>query len=476
MPRSAVARNSFKTLGGQWVRYALQIIALILFSRLLQPSDYGILAMATAITSVAFLIGDFGLSLAAIQAEEVSVDQRSALFWTNCALGAGVSVLVLVSAPAVSYFYGNAAVGPVVALLSSTFLLNGLAVQYRVELTREGRFGWLAAIDVLAQAVGMLTGLFCILAGLAYWSLVWMQVVIALVPLILVVATAHWRPGWPRRTGGMKSFLSFGSFTFGTQVVNYLTSNLDSILLGRYGSATSLGLYNRAFQFAFTPIQQVASPLTRVFLPGLATAARSGQNFATRIARIQTVLSYSLGSLLSFLCVGAPFAIPIVLGKSWVETVPMLQVLAVAALFQVFGYPFYWALLAMGRTRALFMAELYPRILMLAALLFAAQVGPIPVAMVVAGGQFAILISLVVVTLWSVRQPVLFFALLRPSVLLTAATAGGLCATLFVQSSLSWQYPFIAVLLWLVVVALALTIPSVRRDILTLLLVARKPA
>ena len=61
--------NALLALSGQWGRYALQLLALVVFSRLLSPADFGLVAMVTGVVGIAYVIGDFGLSLAALQAE-----------------------------------------------------------------------------------------------------------------------------------------------------------------------------------------------------------------------------------------------------------------------------------------------------------------------------------------------------------------------------------------------------------------------
>lgn len=469
----SVARDSAKTLGGQWTRYLLQIVALVLFSRLLTPTDYGIVTMATAVTSVAFVVGDFGLSLAAIQAPTLSDAHRSALFWVNTTLGIVIAGVVLASSHLVGEFYGNSAVSGVVALLSVSFVLSGISVQYRVELTRLGRFGLLAGQDVAAQFVGMVVGFVCILCGLQYWSLVWMQLTIALVPVIVMVCVVPWRPGRPRLTEGLRPFMTFGAYTFGTQVINYMSANLDSILLGRASGASALGLYNRAYQFAFTPIQQVASPLTRVFLPSLAAVARNGKALGEQVGRVQVVLVYALGAVLALLFVEAPVALPWILGSDWVGAVGLLQVLSVAALLQVCGYPFYWALLALGKTRVLFWTELGPRVVMLVGLVLAAPRGAFVVALVVCGGQLLVLVALAAATIPAMTHGGLIGCLLRPVIVLTAASAVAVAAHPFIESFDQFSQVVVLALIWAAVFGCFLLVRSIRRDIVAITDVGR---
>lgn len=89
--------NALLALGGQWGgRYAIQLLALVVFSRLLSPpADFGLVAMVTGVAGIAYAIGDFGLSLAALQAEQLNAPpQRTNLFWFNSGIGLVVAAAV----------------------------------------------------------------------------------------------------------------------------------------------------------------------------------------------------------------------------------------------------------------------------------------------------------------------------------------------------------------------------------------------
>lgn len=79
----SAARGGFVTLVGQGAKFAVQLTGLAVLSRLLSPADFGLVAMVTVIISIADLFRDFGLSTAAIQAENLNDRQRNNLFWSG---------------------------------------------------------------------------------------------------------------------------------------------------------------------------------------------------------------------------------------------------------------------------------------------------------------------------------------------------------------------------------------------------------
>ena len=91
---TTAARGSAITLGGQWVKFLIQFTSIAVLARVLSPDDFGKMAMVMAVVGAATVIGDFGLSLASVQASEISENQRSNLFWINTAIGLLLTVLV----------------------------------------------------------------------------------------------------------------------------------------------------------------------------------------------------------------------------------------------------------------------------------------------------------------------------------------------------------------------------------------------
>src|SRR5690606_29437717 len=76
------------TLAAQGVKLVLQIGSIAIMARLLQPQDFGLIAMVTVFTGFALLFMEGGLSMATIQREQITHAQVSNLFWINGGMGA----------------------------------------------------------------------------------------------------------------------------------------------------------------------------------------------------------------------------------------------------------------------------------------------------------------------------------------------------------------------------------------------------
>src|SRR5258708_1186512 len=98
-------RGGVAKIFSQVATLILRTGSLMIMARLLDPKDFGLVGMVTAVIGVFSVFRDFGLSTATIQRTNVSDEQMSTLFWVNVLVGLGLAVLTAGMAPLVVRFY-----------------------------------------------------------------------------------------------------------------------------------------------------------------------------------------------------------------------------------------------------------------------------------------------------------------------------------------------------------------------------------
>jgi O-antigen/teichoic acid export membrane protein len=427
---SIVARGALVTLLGQWAKFMVQIVSIAALSRLLGPEVLGKYAMIIAVAGIATVISDFGLSLAAIREKNLTQNQQSNLFWLNVAVGAIATCVVYLSAGLTAAIYGDESLVPVVQLLACIFVLNGLAAQFRAWHNRKLRFRVLAVADVTSQLGGLFVGVLAAASGFGVWSLAWQQIAAAAIALVIPVAAARWWPSLPSRHDPFLHIVSFGTSTTITQVMNYASSNVDSVMIGRIWGASTVGVYSRAFQLFALPLQQLAAPITRVALPVLA-AAESHDQFRRRLIRGHRALSYVLLGAIAYLAGAAEPIVNLLLGPGWSDASTYLRILAIGGVFQALGYVYYWACLAKAKMRTLMLCEAGGRTVMVSLIVLLVSLGPAYVALGYTLGLFSIWIftSLLAGRAVGVSPRAVTRAALRPTAIMLVAAVVAHCAS-----------------------------------------------
>lgn len=344
---SSAARGSAITLAFQAIRLAVMFGSLFVLARLVAPESFGLMAMVTAIVGVAEIFRDFGLSMAALQAKDLTRAQKSNLWWINCGIGLLLTAIVFALAHPIAAFYGEPSLIPIVQVISITFLLGGASTQFRVQINRGLRFVALSITDVVPYFLSAVIAIVLAVTTGSIWALVAQQVGTAVFGLILAVALARWWPGLPRRAD-MSSLLRFGVSLAATQVIAYATRHVDSIAIGRVWGADVLGAYDRAYQLMVLPVNQINTPLSRVAVPVLARLSGEKARLLAYVRRAQLVALYVTATIFTLLTALGPQIVLLLLGPDWGAAGTLVSLLAIGGVFRALVQVCFWIYMSQG--------------------------------------------------------------------------------------------------------------------------------
>jgi PST family polysaccharide transporter len=469
---TTAAKGAMVTLSLQTARFIVQLSGLVILGRLIGPSEFGLVAMVTAIIGIGDILREFGLVPAAIQARVLTQQQRANLFWLCSGLGVLVALLACAASPLIANLYRDDRLIEITLILSLTFVFNGVQAQYQAGLAREMRFAALSITDLCAQSIGLSVAVASALQGFGYWALVAQLVSQSFALLVLRILASRWMPGLPNRLGGLGRQLAFGKNLVLTQSLVYASSNVDSLIVGSGFGASQLGFYNRGFQILMMPLNQILTPLTTVALPVLSRVSDQRRRFNKYLQSAQIVIAYPVVLLFSGMAAAAHPLIRLIFGDQWSPSAVIFQILSVGGIFQAIGYVGYWIFLARGLTKSHFRFSLLSRSVLILSIMAGSAFGPLGVA---AGYAIGVTINWPLGLMWlgraaGVRVKVLFLGGLR-AVLLGVLCAGAASAVeLTVPPTNDLLSIVIIFISGLVVAGFALTvIPVYRRDMKTIM-------
>lgn len=378
----------------------LQIGTTFVLARLLAPTDYGLQSMVLTLTAFVSLFKDAGLSVASVQRENLTDEQISTLFWINIGLGIVLTLVVAAMGPALAVFYKDPRLLWLTVASSTIFFFNSLAIQHRALLDRSMRFATSAKIDTLCAVIGTIVAVTLAILKFGYWALILQNISLPIAGTIAVWIAMPWRPGRPRWSSEMRSMVNFGSTVTLNGIVVYVAYNTEKILLGRYWGAAPLGIYGRAYQLATLPVQQLINAVHTVAFSVLSRM----QNEVDRLRRaylksVTLIVSLTIPVVIS----SALFAdeiVRVVLGPRWIDSAPVLRLLAPTVMFLALVNPFSWFLRATGRVgRSLKTAFLICPVVILG-ILAGLRKGPAGVAM---GYSTAMVLLFIPIVLWAIH-------------------------------------------------------------------------
>ena len=373
-------RGGFAKVCSQGANFLLRMGSLMILARILDPRDFGLVGMVTAVIGVLSLFRDFGLSAATIQRAAVTEDELSTLFWINLLVGAILGILSLAMAPIVVTFYHEPRLLGVTAVLATGFLFNAAGVQHSAILQRQMRFTALSLIDTTSQLAGTAVGIGMAIRGFGYWALVVASILGPFVSMVCVWLVTAWIPRMPRKGVGIRSMMRFGGIVTLNGLLVYIATNFEKVLLGRFWGADALGIYGRAYQLINLPTDNLNATAG-----GVAFAAMS--RLQDDPARLK---SYFLKGYALVLALTVPITIAcalfahdtiiVLLGPKWKDAVPIFRLLSPTILVFAIVNPLAWLLTSIGLVGRLLKMVLVITPLMIAGYVIGLPYGPKGVA------------------------------------------------------------------------------------------------
>lgn len=315
-----IALRTFITLG------SVSILA-----RVLSPADFGYVAMATVVTEFAALFNNFGFANVLIQRRAINRLHLDTVFWASAFLGAVLALAVFIASFFAVWLFSDPKIAGLLRVLSSTFLLGGLANVPSVVLIRLMRFRAQFMIRALSTAGAAVAAVAFALAGFGVWSLVlgpWFGT------LIVVVASYVCVPYKPRMRFSASHLTSTwrtsGSY-FGGGLLYYVNMNVDLLLIGRQLGATSLGFYQNARSLTDEIRGRIAMPLQAVLFPAFSTLQDDRTRFRELVFRSGRVLAAVVIPIGFGVSATASELVPVLYGEKWLSMIPVMTMFGISA-------------------------------------------------------------------------------------------------------------------------------------------------
>ncbi len=329
-------KSNRNTTGVAWSaieRFAVQgsqfIISLIL-ARMLAPSDYGVIAMLSIFIQLATSLIDSGMAQALIQRKSRSdADLTTALIF-NVAVAMAMYIIIYLCAPYIAEFYNTPEICNVARIYSIVLLINSLSVVQQAIIT--------IALDFKHQAIASLTGISIggvaavILAyrGWGVWALVIQQIISDMVRTIILWAIAKWRPSGGFSLESFKVLSRFGSKLMLSGILHVAYVNLYPLIIGRFFTSSSLGLFNRATTIGALPSTNISTIVDRALYPLLCERQESPESSIYSLHRYLRVVCFGVFPAMVGISILAEPITLLLLGDRWVGVAPLLSIISLA--------------------------------------------------------------------------------------------------------------------------------------------------
>jgi PST family polysaccharide transporter len=322
------------TAGGAIASKVVRLAVLAILSRLLAPTDFGLVAAVMVVIQLGSLIKDLGVGLALVQRKDLDPEHVEAAFMLSLLFGIGLSVAIAIAAAPIADFFDMEGSVSLIRVLGLLFFFRGVGLVPSFMLKRAMRFKALTILDFLGYVAGSILSVTLAFHGYGVWSLVWGYMLETAVNVLMLLYLSPPPLTFQPRPRHLRELLGFGLGKSLAGIGNYLATQGDYIVVGRVLDKTQLGLYQRAYDLVRFPANVFSTVAGSVLFSAFARVQDDFERLARAYRRAMFASALVLLPTSVALIVLAPEVISILMGDQWGFAVSPFRIMALTMLFR----------------------------------------------------------------------------------------------------------------------------------------------
>jgi len=348
---------------GKMATHGMGFIVSIFLARLLEPSDFGLIAMVMVIIGMASVFTDVGLGGALIQRRRVHPVHYSSVFYFNIVAGLFLTLITYFSAPWVSEFYNNEELLPLTQVMSISFLMGALSSVQSTRLRKELNYALLTKIGLISSLISGVIGISLALWGAGVWSLVTQTLTMGIMYNIFIWTAGHWKPTLEFSWKALTQLWGFGFRMFLSGMLDAIFTRLDFLIIGKLFPSATLGYFQRSKSLNSMVVQYSSGSLMAVLFPVLSKVQKDLPRFQNIVMKGLGVISFVVFLLLGALYLISEELIVLLFSDKWLPSVDFFKILVLSG----FSYPISALLVnvlaSRGKSKVFLRLEIYKKLI-----------------------------------------------------------------------------------------------------------------
>ena len=343
-------------LSSQLVSFVVSII----IARILDPSDYGLVAMTMVFISLSNVLVDGGFSSALIQKKNADKLDFSTVFWFSVAFATSIYAILYISAPYIASFYGEeyyqlTDILRVLGLQVIIYSINSVQNAYISRKMMFKNFFWATIVGTIVSAC---VGVWMAYNGYGVWAIVGQQLTASVTNTLTQYYITRKLPGMEFSFTRLKSMFSYGVKLLSANVLTTFFLDMRTFIIGKMYSAAQLSYFDRGRQYPNLVGANINTSVGAVLFPRMSQQQDNPEIVKATTRRSIRFCAYVMCPMMLGLAAVAEPLVRTLLTEKWLPCVPFLQLFCIIYLFQPIHTANMQAIKALGRSDVYLKLEL----------------------------------------------------------------------------------------------------------------------
>ena len=325
---------SFINTGGTQI---LGLMFGIILARILDPSDFGYIAIIVFFTSLSNVFVDSGFSHALIRDQNSKNIDYSSVFIFSFLVSLFFAALLYIFSQDIANYYDE----PILADLAKVFafspIIHALMSIQSTIITKDLNFKLKAKLSLSAMTVASVIAIVLALNDYGIWSLLVMQLLNPFLLMVFLWIKIEWKPSLNFSINSLLKYMNFGIKLSISNFINVFYKGIYVVVIGKSYSAEQAGYFARADSLKNLPAVTLDKVIQRVSYPLLSKLQDDKDNLLLYNRKIIKFTALLIVPAMFGMAAVSDSLIVTLVGDKWLPAAEYLTYLCIVGVF----YPFH---------------------------------------------------------------------------------------------------------------------------------------
>lgn len=306
---------------------AIVFVVSIIVTRILDPKDFGIMAVVMMLVGYSNLLTNFGFNEAVVQKAIRDNKTLNSIFTINLILSIILASVFFMASEYISVYFSTPEVKSVIEIMSLVFIITSFYSLPQAMLRRDMMFKKVSIFDAgKSLAMAFLT-LILALNHFGYWSLVYGQLIPLSITTLALCVGVGWMPKLYFNSDKIKGVMHFGAWNFVKSQLQFIVANLDRFIIGRWIDVVNLGYYDKAVTLSRTPYESITMNINSVMYSSFSACRDDPEILRRQFKKSLALIAYINFPIYLGLIAIAPYFVESLLGLKWSPMIDPFQII-----------------------------------------------------------------------------------------------------------------------------------------------------
>lgn len=309
----------------KFITSGMSLVISIILARLIEPSEYGVIATASIFTILLSLFVEPGMTSALIQKKNSDNLDFSTMLSFNLVIGFCLYILLFSLSGVIGRWFELPVLSVVLKVLGVQIILGGVQSVQIAYVQRNMLFKRYFICSFSSVVVSSVVGVTMAYLGAGVWALVTYNLLKQVTNTILTFFLFNCRFGLRFSRKRCQQMLPFASRILFTKFIDQGYVEVTQAIISKVYSPTDLAFYNKGKSFPDLIISNLNSALSSVMFPLFSSMQDNFDEMKKSMRTAIKMTSYCCIPMMIGLLSCAENFIRVILTDSWINSVPFLQ-------------------------------------------------------------------------------------------------------------------------------------------------------